>query len=114
MADSVLRRIAKIGDGWLPLFEGFGPDGKSTNEEGRALITQLENYIRESGREPKDVAIEGRIKLGNRTPEACALEVSAWVDLGATDVTLNTMGAGLSSPKDHMDAIRRFMETLDV
>ena len=114
MADPVLRRIAKIGDGWLPQFEGFGPDGKSTNEEGRALIAQLGGYIREAGREPKDIAIEGRIKLGNRTPEACALEVAAWADLGATDVTLNTMGAGLSSPIDHMDAIRRFMETLDV
>jgi len=114
MADAVLRRIAKIGDGWLPQFEGFEPDGKSTNEEGRTLIAQLESYIREAGREPKDVTIEGRIKLGDRTPEACALEVSAWADLGATDVTLNTMGAGLSSPKDHIDAIRRFLETLNV
>ena len=113
MADAVMRRIAKIGDGWLPQFEGFGSDGETTNEEGRALIDRLGTYIRDAGREPKDVAIEGRIKLGDRTPEACAREVEAWADLGATEVTLNTMGAGLSSPKDHMDTIRRFMNALN-
>ncbi|MFP6726009.1 MAG: LLM class F420-dependent oxidoreductase [Alphaproteobacteria bacterium] len=113
MSDAVMRRIAKIGDGWLPQFEGFGPDGETINEEGRALIARLGGYIRDAGRESKDVAIEGRIKLGDRTPEACAREVAAWADLGATEVTLNTMGAGLSSPKDHMDAIRRFMNALN-
>ena len=113
MADAVMRRIAKIGDGWLPQFEGFGPDGETANEEGRALIARLGGYIREAGREPKDVAIEGRIKLGDRTPEACAGEVAAWADLGATEVTFNTMGAGLSSPKDHIDAIHRFMSALN-
>jgi hypothetical protein len=59
------------------------------------------------------VAIEGRIKLGGRTPEACAAEVAAWADLGATDVTLNTMDAGLASPQAHMDAVARFMNALN-
>ena len=113
MADAVMRRIAKIGDGWLPQFEGFGADGKTANEEGRALIARVGDYIREAGREPKDVTIEGRIKLGDRTPETCAGEVAAWADLGATEVAFNTMGAGLSSPKDHIDAIHTFMSALD-
>ena len=58
------------------------------------------------------MAIEGRVKLGTRTPEACAGEVAAWAELGATEVTLNTMGAGLDSPAAHMDAIGKFMNAL--
>jgi probable F420-dependent oxidoreductase len=112
MADAVMRRVARLGDGWLPQFEGFGPDGKSPNEDGRALIARLHEYIREAGRDPAAVDIEGRVKLGQRSPEACAAEVAAWRDLGATHVTFNTMGAGLSSPDAHMDAIRGFKEAL--
>jgi len=112
MADAVMRRVARLGDGWLPQFEGFGPDGKSPNEDGRRLIAKLHEYIREAGRDPAAVDIEGRVKLGQRSPEDCAAEVSAWRDLGATHVTFNTMGAGLSSPDAHMDAIRGFKEAL--
>ena len=112
MSDNVMRRIAKMGDGWLPHFEGFGPDGSTPNEEGRRLIAKLHGYIAEAGRHPGDVAIEGRVKLGTRTPEVCAREVAAWADLGATEVTLNTMGAGLDSPAAHTDAIGKFMNAL--
>ena len=112
MSDNVMRRIAKMGDGWLPQFEGFGEDGATPNEEGRRLIAKLHGYIAEAGRQPGDVAIEGRVKLGERTPEACAGEVAAWAELGATEVTLNTMGAGLDSPAAHMDAIGKFMNAL--
>ena len=112
MSDNVMRRIAKMGDGWLPQFEGFGPDGSTPNEEGCRLIAKLHGYIAEAGRQPGDVAIEGRVKLGTRTPEACAGEVAAWAELGATEVTLNTMGAGLDSPAAHMDAIGKFMNAL--
>jgi probable F420-dependent oxidoreductase len=112
MSDNVMRRLARIGDGWLPQFEGFGADGANPNEEGRQLIAKLHGYIRDAGRDPAAVAIEGRIKLGERTPEECAAEVAAWAELGATDVTFNTMGAGLTSPDAHMAAIRRFREAL--
>ena len=112
MSDAVMRRLARLGDGWLPQFEGFGADGKTPNEDGRALIAKVHDYIREAGRDPSAVDIEGRVKLGDRTPEACAAEVAAWSDLGATHVTLNTMGSGLSTPAAHIDAIRRFKEAL--
>ena len=113
MADAVMRRIARLGDGWLPQFEGFGADGTSPNEEGRRLIAKLHEYIREAGRDPAQIEIEGRVKLGERSPEECAAEVAAWSDLGASHVTFNTMGAGLSSPDDHIEAIRRFKKALD-
>ena len=112
MADAVMRRIARLGDGWLPQFAGFGADGASPNEDGRRLIAKLHEYIREAGRDPAAVEIEGRVKLGERAPEECAAEVAAWSELGASHVTFNTMGAGLSSPDAHIDAIRRFKEAL--
>jgi probable F420-dependent oxidoreductase len=112
MAEPVLRRAAKLGDGWLPQFGGFGPDGRTVNPDGKAYIEKMRSYIREAGRDPAAFQIDGRVTLGNRTPEECAAEIEAWRELGATHVSLNTMRAGLSSPDAHIDAMRRFKEAL--
>lgn len=112
MADPVLRRAAKLGDGWLPQFGGFEADGKTVNAEGRDYIQKIRGYITEAGRDPDTFQIDGRVTLGNRKPEECVAEIEAWRELGATHVSLNTMRAGLSSPDAHIDAMRRFKEEL--
>ena len=102
--DQTLRRIARFGDGWFPL---LAPD-----EKCRALIEKLRGYTREAGRDPQSIGIEGRIAIGQNAPEQWAKTIQAWKELGATHLTVNTMKAGLASPADHIDAIRRFKSVL--
>ncbi len=104
MADSVLRRVARLADGWLPQI-GPGP-------ELQEMLERLRGYVRAAGRPVESVGIEGRLSI-DRTPEA-QWEATArqWRDLGATYLSVNTMGAGLASPRAHVDAIRRFKETV--
>jgi probable F420-dependent oxidoreductase len=99
-ADQVLRRVARLGDGWLPL---LGPD-----EKCRAAIEKLHSYAREAGRNPGSIGIEGRIFAGDRPVEEWLNEISAWKRLGATHLTVNTMKAGFPTPSAHIEAIRRF------
>jgi len=40
-------------------------------------------------------------------------EIDAWKTLGATHITFNTMKAGLRTPAEHIDAIRRFKEATE-
>jgi len=56
------------------------------------------------------IGIEGRIALGQGSPENWIGEIQAWKELGATHLTFNTMKAGLANPAAHIDAIRRFKE----
>jgi probable F420-dependent oxidoreductase len=98
--DQTLRRVARLGDGWFPL---LGPDDKC-----RAMIEKIRAYTREAGRDPRSVGIEGRIMIGQGSPEQWTKEIQAWKELGATHVTANTMKVGFSSPSGHMEAIRRF------
>jgi probable F420-dependent oxidoreductase len=98
--DQTLRRVARLGDGWFPL---LGPDDKC-----RAMIEKIRAYTREAGRDPRSVGIEGRIMIGQGSPEQWTKEIQAWKELGATHVTANTMKAGFSSPSGHVEAIRRF------
>ena len=101
-AEPLLRRIARMGDGWFPLFR---PDA-----EGRALIERVRDYAREEGRDPGSIGIESWISIANRDPDEWLKDVSAWKDLGATHISVNTMRGGLSFPDGHIEAVRAFKE----
>ena len=94
-----------MGDGWFP--QGR-PDG-----ERQALIEKVFDYAREAGRDPDSIGIEAWVSVRSRPPNAWAEDVAAWKDIGATHVSVNTMGAGLGSPDAHIEAIRRFTEAVD-
>ncbi len=105
--ERVLRRIARMADGWFP---SVGLDG---GIEG--LITRLHEMVREEGRNPADVGIEGSVSLAGLTPDDWRQQASAWREAGATHVSVNTAGAGFTSATQHIDALRRFREaTADV
>lgn len=100
--ERVLRRIARLGDGWLPLLP---PDDKC-----RSAIERLKRYARDAGRDPAAIGIEGRVPFGEGSPEAWRRVVAAWRELGASHISLNTMKFGLASPRAHIEALRRFKE----
>ncbi len=100
--ETVLRRAAKIADGWFPQFQP-GPRASET-------IEQLSGYVREAGRKPEDFGIEGRISLLNTPEDQWGAALDGWRGLGASHVSVNTMNAGLTTPQAHIDAIRRFKE----
>ena len=101
-ADPVLRRIARMGDGWTTTWR---PD-----ERGRAAVDKLRSYVRQEGRELTDVGVESWVAIANRTPEEWVEEVTGWTEIGATHLCVNTLKAGLSSPDGHIEALRRFRE----
>ena len=99
-ADQVLRRIARLGDGYAPT---FAPDS-----DGRAKIEQMRAYAREEGRDPSAIGLESFISIGDHSTEESVELVAAWKELGATHISVNTMSAGLTSPDGHIKAIERF------
>lgn len=101
-ADAALRRIARIADGWFPR---EGP-----TEKGKARLEALRTYVREAGRDPKSMGIEGRITVARHTPDEWTAEALSWRALGATHIAMNTMGAGFRSLRQHLDALRLFKE----
>ncbi len=104
-ADVVLRRVARIGDGWLPLAR---PNDAAFLDQ----LSALRRYVRESGRSEAAVGLEGRINLARGTEEDWKDDLQAWRDLGATHITASTAGTGLRSLKQHVDALTRFRELL--
>jgi probable F420-dependent oxidoreductase len=105
MAEPVLKRVARLADGWFPQF--------SPSEEARATVARLHGYIRAAGRDPAAVGIEGRMSVTRGSPEEWVERAEAWRALGATHLSVNTMGGGFTSPQQHIDAVLRFKEAMD-
>ena len=105
VSEPAMKRMARIGDGWFP--QRFGPD-----DEGRAIIEKVHSWAREAGRDPTEIGIEPRISVSQGSPDTWAKDAEAWKGLGATHISVNTMGAGFSTPQDHIDAIGRFKEAV--
>ena len=105
-AEAVIRRVGRIADGWFPL-PRFPLD-----HAGEEILDRMRGYAREAGRDPSTIGLEGRIGMADGNPEFWHGRANAWKNLGATHVSLMTTGAGLRSPQEHIDAIRRFKEAV--
>jgi probable F420-dependent oxidoreductase len=106
MSEPAMKRTARLADGWFPQF-------RQVDNAARETLSRFHGYITEAGRRPGDVGIEGRIGMADRTPDDWGRSVEAWHGIGATHIGVNTMAAGLDSPRDHIEAIRRFKEVAD-
>lgn len=103
-SDILLRRAARIGDGWFP--QGY-PD-----EQMGETLARLRGYTREAGRDPAALGIEARLTIRDTGLDEWVRQTEAWQKLGATHISINTMGAGFKSPDEHIQAIRRYKEAI--
>ncbi|BCL77930.1 F420-dependent oxidoreductase [Ktedonobacteria bacterium brp13] len=101
-SDVLLKRVARLADGWFPLSQ---PD-----KETRAKLEQLYKYAEEVGRDPKTIGIEARVSTSDGDIEQLVGWTDQWRELGATHISLNTMNSGYKTPQEHLAAIRRYKE----
>jgi probable F420-dependent oxidoreductase len=100
----VLRRIGRLADGWVLV----GPPRPHVE----SAWGRIRAYAREAGRDPDAMGLEGGVRYGDGDLDRVRQEFETWRRLGATHVCVNTMGAGLRTPADHVEALRRVIETL--
>jgi len=100
MSEAVLKRAARIADGWFPQFQ---PGPRSTE-----AVAQFRQYVKDAGRASDDVGIEGRLSMFNTPEDQWGPILQGWRAMAASHVTFNTMGVQLASPQAHIDAIQRF------
>lgn len=97
-AERALRRTALVADGYFPQrpLEGGWP----------ATLERIHGWMREAGRDPSSLGIDQRISIADGGPADWRAAAEEWRDLGATHVTLVTMGAGLETPDAHLERLR--------
>ena len=106
IADPVLRRIGRLGDGWIvPSYD------RSPLERHHAALAQIRSQAREAGRDPGEIGVEKVFGFTTGWPADWARVVRAWELFGATHVSISTMeDPKFDSLDAHIDAIRQFRE----
>jgi len=104
-AEPALRRIARIGDGWMAI---GAPD-----REAAATLGRLRDYVAEIGRPPDAVGVHALLLYSEASDMTLEAQVAGWRALGATHLSIDTMLAGLAEPKDHIKMLREMKHILD-
>lgn len=99
-ADVVIKRIARIGDGWMPMWQ---PD-----EAGLKELDKLYTYAEEAGRDGSDIGINGRVTADLASEDSWSEAVKSWSGIKADYIDINTMGQGLSGADAHIERLEKF------
>lgn len=100
------RRMGRLADGWFPQVP---PDGRL--DEALATIAQAAT---DAGRDPAAIGMEGRVSWSAGGLDTVLDHVQRWRDVGATHLSINTMGAGFTAVDDHLDALTRLAGSLSL
>jgi len=100
--DRVLRRMARLGDGWMPNARAM--------DQVQPLVGKLNQYLEEAGRNQATFGIEPRLNMSLIGPDGWTSFIQSWEGLGATHLMVNTMGCGYDTPSAHIEALKHFAE----
>ena len=99
-SDAVVKRAARIGDGYMPIMK---PD---VAEPKLALLFET---MKQHGRDPAKFGLEGWLRFDEPDPQAWAKAAEGWKKLGARIVMLYPMYR-MAKLDDQIDTLRRFKE----
>lgn len=102
-ADVALRRAIRLGDGLICV--------DSVRGDAFRQADRLKKLLREAGRSTDDFGLHCNM-LNAKTPEDAVKTASRWRDIGGTQVSVSTMGQGLTTADQHVDYINRVAEAL--
>ncbi len=90
------ERMGRLADGWFPLV----PPGEQL-DAARAVVAES---AERAGRDPSAIGMEGRVAWTGDADDAIA-GIERWRAVGASHVSITTMGAGLGTVGDHLGAL---------
>jgi probable F420-dependent oxidoreductase len=105
----VLQRMARLGDGWMPLY--------NSPQEAQPAIETLAGLLTAAGRSLEGFGIEARIpysKGPGQAPDPGEWQrlLQGWKAVGATHASLITTKCGLLGPEAHMRALEIFAKEM--
>jgi probable F420-dependent oxidoreductase len=100
-SEAVIRRAARIGDGWMPI---LAPDAN-----GEAKLALLHKHLEEFGRDPATFGLEGWLRQDTPDEAAWRKAYEGWKRFGAKIVMLYPMYR-MPDVDDQIETLRRFKE----
>jgi probable F420-dependent oxidoreductase len=99
-SDAVVKRAARIGDGWMPI---LAPD------QAEPKLATLREHLKSFGRDPTKFGLEGWLRMDEADPQKWAKAAQGWKRLGAKMVMLYPMYR-MPKLEHQIETLRRFKD----
>jgi alkanesulfonate monooxygenase SsuD/methylene tetrahydromethanopterin reductase-like flavin-dependent oxidoreductase (luciferase family) len=101
-SDAVVKRAARIGDGYMPIM---------SPEDAVPKLEALHGHLRAFGRDPATFGLEGWLRMHEAKPDLWAAAAEGWRKLGAQIVMLYPMYR-VPTFDGQVDTLRKFREVV--
>lgn len=104
IAPPLLRRCAKLGDGWFPL--------GTPNEESAKALEVMRTAREAAGKTWSSFGIQAQAQYRGGNPERWQRHAKRWSSLGCTHLAIATHNAGNTSVQEHIAAAREYLDAV--
>lgn len=104
IVDPVLRRVARIADGWCPL--------PAKPEDEDLTWGRMKQYLAEYGRDPNTFPYEVRTNSYKGTEEEWQAGAAKQAGRGVTHYTVDNRGASFRGVDQHLESLGRWMKAV--
>ncbi|MXY54066.1 MAG: LLM class F420-dependent oxidoreductase [Gammaproteobacteria bacterium] len=104
IAPALLRRCARLGDGWVPL---GGP-----NDASAEALATIKEHREAVGLPWEGFGIQAQAQYRGGTPERWQNHASRWQNLGCTHLAIATHNAGNATVEDHLRAAGEYLDAV--
>ena len=106
-ANAVMQRIGKMGDGWI--YPGYSP---FPDMQSKTMLDSIKNSANQAGRTISQIGIEKILSESEKPESGWSDSIKLWMEYGVTHISINTMGAKLTSIDKHLDALKLFINAI--
>jgi alkanesulfonate monooxygenase SsuD/methylene tetrahydromethanopterin reductase-like flavin-dependent oxidoreductase (luciferase family) len=99
-APALLKRCARIGDGWVPLM--------GANSKAAVAIEFIKTERLRAGKDWEGFDIQAQAQYAGGTPERWHSHAQKWRELGATKLAIATHNAGDTDVDGHLKRIEEY------
>ncbi|MEC7974845.1 MAG: LLM class F420-dependent oxidoreductase [Pseudomonadota bacterium] len=103
-APALLDRVARLGDGWIPLM--------GANDKAKACIDTIKQTRKAAGLSFDTFGIQAQAQYAGGSPDRWRKHAEAWREMGCTHLAIATHNAGPTTVDGHLARIGEYQQAL--
>ena len=103
-APALLDRVARLGDGWIPLM--------GANDKAKACIDTIKQTREAAGLSFDNFGIQAQAQYAGGSPDRWRKHAEAWREMGCTHLAIATHNAGPTTVDGHLARIGEYQQAL--
>ena len=103
-APALIERVARLGDGWMPLM--------GANEKASECIRKIREAREREGKSMDGFGIQAQAQYKGGNPDIWKKNARSWYEMGATHLAIATHNAGVTDVPGHLSRVEEYLSAV--